>query len=281
MSSFAIKLNKSFDKNLIQEAYFSLNHLKTKPANYPGDGSIAWNSLAVYSIGESKDILNAALPFIADLNLELRLVRFLVLEPGGIISRHVDTFLSGRVVRLHIPVVTHDDVEFMLADLRQNWKEGEFWYGDFTMPHSVHNRSDITRVHLVIDVAVNENLIKLFPEDAIPQNLQKKLNIEDQFDNDFLDRFCCNFLMPAGFKIPGSELPALESSLIAGFKVFDGDFCMFVNDAPMVKAVPVTENKVSVLGFSAEIIFEYTFENDKPKTVTFNYGGKSRNIELV
>ena len=44
-----------------------------------------------------------------------------------------------------------------------NWQEGEFWFGNFNEMHSVHNQSDETRVHLVLDCTVNEALLALFP----------------------------------------------------------------------------------------------------------------------
>lgn len=281
MSSASIQLNKNFNKNLLKEAYHSLSHVEIKPANYPNDGSVDWNSLSVFAMGGSTDDLQSLLPFIADLDLQLRLVRFLVLEPDGIIKRHVDTFLSGRVVRLHIPVITHPDVEFQLDDVRQNWQEGEFWYGDFTQPHSVFNKSDITRVHLVIDAAVDKNLLKLFSSDTIPTKLYDSLKMEEKFDHKILERFGCDFWLPKGWKLPGSESPPLETALVANFKLIDGDFCMFINDAPMLKAIPVTENKLLVLGLPHEIFVDYTFANNKVKGLTFHMDGRSKNFELV
>lgn len=281
MSSASIQLNNVFDKDLLQEAYHSLSHTEAKPANYPGTGSIFWDSLSVYTLEGSSENLHTLLPFIADLNLQLRLVRFLLLGPGGIIKEHSDTFLSGRIVRLHIPVITNPDVEFNLAGERQVWQEGELWYGDFSLPHSVYNKSDTTRVHLVIDVAVDENLLKLFKPGTIPAKLHDSLKVEEKFDPKVLERFICSFWMPAGFRMPGSEYPPLESALVADFKFIDGEFTMFVNDAPMVKAIPVTENKLLVLGLTHEMFADYTFENDKPKTLTFHMAGRSMNVELA
>ncbi|MFY0629125.1 MAG: aspartyl/asparaginyl beta-hydroxylase domain-containing protein [Flavobacteriaceae bacterium] len=281
MSSASIQLNKTFDKNLLQEAYRSLSHIETKPANYPGAGSISWNSLSVYAAGGSLESLESILPFIAELNLQLRLVRFLDLGPGGVIKEHSDTFLSGRVVRLHIPVFTNPKVEFNLAHKRQYWQEGEFWYGDFTMPHSVYNKGDATRVHLVIDAAVDENLLKLFNPGTIPAKLYDSLKTEEKFNPEILERFKCDFWMPAGFTLPGSGYPPLESDLVANLKLMDGEFTMFVNDAPMVKAVPVTENKLLVLGLPHEMFADYKFENDKVKSLTFHMAGRSMHVTLV
>jgi hypothetical protein len=37
---------------------------------------------------------------------------------------------------------------------------GEYWYLDFTLPHRVANRSDRSRIHLVIDCVVNPWLLE-------------------------------------------------------------------------------------------------------------------------
>jgi hypothetical protein len=281
MPTTAIQLNKIFDISLLQEAYQAVSHIETKPANYPGMGSTSWDALTIFTPGGSTSNLESLLPFIAELNLELRLVRFLLLGPGGIIKEHSDTFLSGKIVRLHIPVITNPDVEFMLAGERQSWKEGEFWYGDFSLPHSVENKSELTRVHLVLDVAIDENLLKLFKPGTIPTKLHDSLKSEEKFDLDVLKRFSCAFWMPAGFVLPGSNYPPLESAIIAELRLIDAEFTMFINDAPMVKAVPITENKLLVLGLPHEMFVEYTFENDKAKALSFHMNGKSRNMELV
>jgi hypothetical protein len=41
---------------------------------------------------------------------------------------------------------------------------GEIWYLDFNQPHSVVNRGKSERVHLVIDVCVNDWLTERFIE---------------------------------------------------------------------------------------------------------------------
>ncbi|MFT5779693.1 MAG: hypothetical protein ACI837_002652 [Crocinitomicaceae bacterium] len=274
MSVSAVRLNKAFDKKLLVEALHALSHIETKPANYPGDGNTLWNALPIYTLGGSRDNLEKYLPYIAELDLQFRLVRFLDLEPGGVINEHVDTFLTGRVVRLHLPVITHEDVEFYLDHKRCSWQEGELWYGDFSMPHSVTNKSDIKRVHLVLDVAADENLLKLFSPGTIPPQLYDSLKTDEKFDLNILKRFTCNFWVPEGFRLPGTDFPPLESAVIANFRLIDGEFCLFINDQPMVRAIPVTENKLSLMGVAIEMSVDYTFKNDVADSLTFNIGDR-------
>lgn len=40
--------------------------------------------------------------------------------------------------------------------------EGECWYMNFNLPHSLHNKSKMDRVHLVIDANVNSWVQQLF-----------------------------------------------------------------------------------------------------------------------
>lgn len=97
---------------------------------------------------------------------EKQRVRLLAMAPGSRIYEHHDRdeSLDQGLARLHIPIITHPDVQVVLARQRQTWRPGELWYGDFSFPHHLWNRSSITRVHLVMDCEVNEFLCGLFPE---------------------------------------------------------------------------------------------------------------------
>jgi hypothetical protein len=95
-------------------------------------------------------------------------VRFLRLKAGSIVKPHRDHELGfdDGEVRLHIPVRTNPDVIFMLDGKRVVMAEGECWYNDFNLVHSVENRGTTDRVHLVIDCVVNEWLRELLLRDA-------------------------------------------------------------------------------------------------------------------
>lgn len=90
-------------------------------------------------------------------------VRLLKLAAGSNIRRHRDYYLGPEdgEVRLHVPVVTHPDVEFVLDDERVPMAEGELWFLNFNHYHSVDNRSPVDRIHLVIDCVVNDWLREL------------------------------------------------------------------------------------------------------------------------
>ena len=91
-------------------------------------------------------------------------VRFLKVAAGAEIDEHVDAGLCYEIgeARFHIPVHTHAALDFRLNGERLVMQEGECWYINANMPHSVANRGEIDRVHLVIDAGVNAWLREIF-----------------------------------------------------------------------------------------------------------------------
>ncbi|HMK24801.1 MAG TPA: aspartyl/asparaginyl beta-hydroxylase domain-containing protein [Chitinophagaceae bacterium] len=96
-------------------------------------------------------------------------VRLLKLNAGAVIKEHTDAELCFEMgeIRIHIPVVTNNEVEFYLDKERMNVKEGECWYMNFNLPHSVNNKSNAARIHLVVDAKVNDWVRELFSQPAI------------------------------------------------------------------------------------------------------------------
>ncbi len=88
----------------------------------------------------------------------LAAVRLMKLSCGSLIREHTDLDLDaeGETARLHIPVQTHSGVEFVLNDTPILMNEGECWYLGLCDPHRVTNEGPDDRIHLVIDVTVND-----------------------------------------------------------------------------------------------------------------------------
>lgn len=103
-------------------------------------------------------------PYVAGLLDELPApklrVRLMRLEPGGRIGLHRDRAYGWTqpVLRLHVPVLTHAGVTFLLDGERLTMEPGELWYVDTTRDHEVSNESPADRVHLVIDLVNSEPL---------------------------------------------------------------------------------------------------------------------------
>jgi mannose-6-phosphate isomerase-like protein (cupin superfamily) len=94
----------------------------------------------------------------------LQAVRLLKLGAGAVIKEHRDAelYFEKGFFRIHIPVLTNDAVEFCLDGEQLQLKEGECWYMNFNLPHSLQNKGITDRVHLVIDGEVNDWVKKLF-----------------------------------------------------------------------------------------------------------------------
>jgi Aspartyl/Asparaginyl beta-hydroxylase len=88
----------------------------------------------------------------------LQSVRLMRLTPGSRIQTHSDydlDFESGTI-RIHVPVVTNPGVEFRLNGAPVPLAAGSAWYLRLSDPHSVDNRGDADRVHLVIDAVADD-----------------------------------------------------------------------------------------------------------------------------
>lgn len=94
---------------------------------------------------------------LASLHCPVMAVRFLNLQAGSVINPHRDkelAFEKGEA-RLHFPVKTNPDVAFYMEDERIYLNEGECWYINANLPHSVANNGLTDRIHLVVDCKVN------------------------------------------------------------------------------------------------------------------------------
>jgi ribosomal protein S18 acetylase RimI-like enzyme len=103
---------------------------------------------------------------LASIQCQLQAVRFLRLKAGSVIREHRDYNLSFEdgELRLHIPVTTNPEVDFVLNGQKVVMHPGEVWYCNFNLPHRVENRGTTDRIHLVIDCFVNDWLRGLINE---------------------------------------------------------------------------------------------------------------------
>lgn len=98
--------------------------------------------------------------------LDVELAR---LGPGGWVKEHRD--ISGGVpmgvARFHVPVVTHPNVEFSVNGKPLYLAPGETWNLDTSYRHKLNNRSDVWRVHLIVDVDLNDEIKAMLPRPDI------------------------------------------------------------------------------------------------------------------
>jgi len=141
------------------------------------------------AIASERDGAPRSMPILAELphtrsiidafHTEVLRARLMKLKAGAVIKEHRDfayfggqrwSFERGRI-RVHIPIVTGANVFWMLSGKRIDMKAGEAWYVNVCMPHSVENRGDTDRIHLVLELEVNEWVRKMFP----PQSLRNRV----------------------------------------------------------------------------------------------------------
>ncbi|MFA6265306.1 MAG: aspartyl/asparaginyl beta-hydroxylase domain-containing protein [Pseudolabrys sp.] len=98
----------------------------------------------------------------------LQAVRLMRLSPGSVIKEHRDHDLrfEDGTVRIHVPVITNAGVDFRLNGVRCPMAAGSAWYLRLSDPHSVANRGETDRIHLVIDATVNGWIRGLFERAA-------------------------------------------------------------------------------------------------------------------
>ncbi len=89
---------------------------------------------------------------------ELLSVRLMKLDAGSSIKEHIDPDLAMEegYARLHIPITTNPQMEFVLNGRPVTMHPGECWYLRLSDPHYLNNYGDSDRVHIVLDVVANK-----------------------------------------------------------------------------------------------------------------------------
>jgi len=97
---------------------------------------------------------------------EKEAVRLLRLGPQSEIKEHTDndTSYEEGFFRIHVPIITNPEVLFYVDKKLVPMKEGECWYANFQLPHSVANKSSEARIHLTLDCLRNDWSDQLFAE---------------------------------------------------------------------------------------------------------------------
>jgi hypothetical protein len=94
---------------------------------------------------------------------------FYYLSPGAVLHPHRDlTGASANArLRFHVPVITNDKVIFEVSRKRVVMLPGQLWSLDTSYLHSVENRSDQTRVHIVIECDISDKVVAHLPSKTI------------------------------------------------------------------------------------------------------------------
>jgi Aspartyl/Asparaginyl beta-hydroxylase len=190
----------------------------------------------------------------------LKAVRLLSLEPGSFIREHTDNALvyEDGEMRIHIPVQTSAQVEFYVAGERLRLDEGSSYYINVNLPHRITNRGGEARIHLILDVEVNDWVHKLVWEAreqgaAIPRMAPPERNFDD-FASLVLDEPGLREALSSYSEASEFVEATLCAARDRGFDVSQADVeaalhVNFLNGAP-VRRVPRFEPEHSKIGWT-------------------------------
>lgn len=177
-----IKLPFQFDVEKLQHEVKELSHIEWighfVTSNYEGDWSVIPLTaqegrthpilMASAIPGDFKFIPTPYLahcPYIESIldrfECEKSSIRLMKLAAGSEIKKHQDYDLDEHEIRLHVPIFTNEKVTFLVNDRDVKMKEGECWYLRLSDPHQVKNDGDSDRIHLVMDLKINNWLLSL------------------------------------------------------------------------------------------------------------------------
>jgi hypothetical protein len=101
-----------------------------------------------------------------------RLLPRAVIRPHRDICREAANIAFGQV-RLHLPIVTNDRVVFRVGGEELRLLPGRLYYIDFTKLHSVRNDGTEPRIHLILDLQVNDFLRRVFPQPSRGERVER------------------------------------------------------------------------------------------------------------
>lgn len=95
--------------------------------------------------------------------------RLMGLAPGAQVPVHSDiNYHWYKRVRIHIPIVTHEEVQFYCGEKQIHMESGHTWIFDSWKYHRVENNSDVFRVHLVIDICGSSRFWNMVKKGNVP-----------------------------------------------------------------------------------------------------------------
>jgi hypothetical protein len=206
-------------------------------------------------------------------------VRLLYLPPGAVVREHVDDMFGfwHGILRLHIPIRTHADVDFRIGGVRESWRAGELWYGNFTLPHSIVNRSPITRVHMVLDTMIDDSLLNLFPLPVRKQVSREAVTLYRELlavDENRLRKLQCHLAVPSKLLVRlwpqlAKRLGATLSGDLRGMlRVWRKRLTLFLLKRPVVALAPVAADACTLVGWGPGVWLTFERFGDEVSEVT-------------
>ena len=297
-SDIMVRLPRTYDVARLHADLAALQHIQ--PVAQPGPYHAGeWKGISLRSIGGRQDTMPSMAgletyqdtealgrtPYLKEILDSIacpkEVVRILTLPPGGHIQNHFDyqTNFQFGLIRLHVPIVTHPDVEFVVADQRCHWKEGELWYADFSKFHWVKNNSPITRIHMVMDIQINDFILDLFPADFVERRRAEGISLTRkplESGEASLRCFVCDIMIPAR-AIPilysGRNLLRNMKDTPAGVRLIDGKLVVLLDNVPSFALERVGDTSFSIVGLASGCSLDFAFDGELVKKLDLNLHG--------
>lgn len=138
------------------------------PVDDYADGS--WADWQNVSFLEKMPYLTSIIEYFQQ-HTKVTLVRLLRLAGNEVVKEHTDPTLGLQieksVIRLTIPIISPEEVEFYLNQSIVPMKPGECWYLRLTDPHSIINKSSSERINMSIDMIPNDWVREMIAKEVI------------------------------------------------------------------------------------------------------------------
>jgi aspartyl/asparaginyl beta-hydroxylase len=299
----AVRLPLNYDVEHLQRDLQTLQEVRRAPQPGPYHAG-EWTGIALYSMGGKQSTFPSAAgtdhyqeteelqraPYfkqiLNDLHCPKEVVRILFLPPSGHIKDHFDFHTSFQfgLLRLHLPIFTHPDVVFLIDGQRVIWNPGELWYGDFSKVHSVKNNSQIVRVHMVIDVQINDFVLGLFPADFIARRRAEGISITTDpipASEAELRRFACDFRIPGEFMpmfVIGKPLSTLAKGASAAVRLIDGKLTVLIDNAPAFRLERISDDIFGISGLPPGMTLQLKREDQVVRDVLLHMKGLPKDL---
>ena len=302
-SDYAVRLPRTYDPELLVRDLKVLSDVPTAPQPGPYHKG-EWTGIALHSMGGKDSVFPSSpgmdtyqetanlqrTPYFRQILRELEcpkeVVRILFLPPGGHIKDHFDfqTSFQFGLIRLHIPILTHPDLAFVIDGHRVRWNPGELWYGDFSRVHSVKNDSPIVRVHIVMDVQINDFILNLFPPDFIERQRVKGISMTREAmpaSESELRRYVCDFRIPGDMMpmfVIGKPLSTLIKGTVASVRLIEGQLMVMINNEPAFRLMRVADDTFNISGLPPGITLQFERKGHVVENVIVDMKGLPKDL---
>jgi hypothetical protein len=203
--------------------------------------------------------------------------RIMRVAPGAEIGSHVDPWhsLEAGLLRLHVPITCAATAPCLVEDARVPWADGELWYVDFSRPHRVANGTAGSRVNLIVDVEVTNELLARLPAKAVENRTPFVRPAARRLTDEDRQRLFTVLLISTG--LTGYVDGSLRASIVAG-----GDGLMVLADGKPWAGVDIFDKRsLHVWGTPPGFTLEYNDSYDQVSLVLRGLSGRRLPLRLI